>query len=361
VPAGLAATELLVVGAHLRGQPLAWQLDDRGARWIGPVRTAPHYRLAALDTEPPKPGLARVAPGAGTSIGGELWLIGTAMLGDFLAALPAPMTLGQVELADGRQVVGFGCSLQAFQDGNDITHHGDWPGYLRRVTPGVPAGWDDVGHRNMRRTAIAMPGTDIDTATEVEWLQAGRLYIDLRTPADLPAVTGTSLDTLTRADLTALCTQQAFAGSLNVEDGAWTWRRDLDLHPAEPLPRPRPPRPVRGMLVETGIGRDYHEDWLAVAGPDPAGLELRLHAADGRHGLLLRVGDRFGYARGRATEPAVESLSRPSRRPTSTTPVRCWIWRYPSGWSTSPAGASPDPRCRSGSVTIWHPASTTPR
>lgn len=124
-------TPLLVVGAHLRGQPLAWQLADRGARWLGPVRTAPLYRLVRLDTEPPKPGLARVGPVDGTAIGGELWLVSTAMLGDFLASLPAPMALGRVTLADGSEVVGFGCAMDAWRDGEDISHHGDWPSYLR--------------------------------------------------------------------------------------------------------------------------------------------------------------------------------------------------------------------------------------
>jgi allophanate hydrolase len=131
--AGLAVTPLLVVGAHLRGQPLASQLSDRGARWLGPVRTAPLYRLARLNTTPPKPGLVRVGPETGTAIGGELWLLGTAMLGDFLASLPAPMALGRVTLADGSEVVGFGCAMDAWRDGEDISHHGDWPTYLRYV------------------------------------------------------------------------------------------------------------------------------------------------------------------------------------------------------------------------------------
>ncbi|BBY29149.1 allophanate hydrolase [Mycolicibacterium sediminis] len=128
--AGHSATLLMVVGAHLRGQPLAWQLTDRGARWVGPARTAPLYRFARLDTAPPKPGLMRVGPEDGTSIGGELWLVGTAMLGEFLAALPSPMALGRVTLEDGSEVVGFGCALDAWRDGADISHFGDWPAYL---------------------------------------------------------------------------------------------------------------------------------------------------------------------------------------------------------------------------------------
>ncbi|KQY09977.1 allophanate hydrolase [Mycobacterium sp. Root135] len=132
--AGADATILMVVGAHLRGQPLAFQLEDRGARWLGAALTAPVYRLARLDTSPPKPGLVRVGADEGASIGGELWLVGTAMLGDFLAALPAPMSLGRVALADGTEVVGFGCALEAWRAGEDITHHGDWPTYLSSVS-----------------------------------------------------------------------------------------------------------------------------------------------------------------------------------------------------------------------------------
>lgn len=129
--AGADATALLVVGAHLRGQPLAFQLEERGARWLGRAVTAPLYRLARLDTTPPKPGLVRVGTDGGTAIGGEVWLVGTAMLGDFLAMLPAPMALGRVTLSDGTEVVGFGCALDAWRTGDDISHHGDWPTYLR--------------------------------------------------------------------------------------------------------------------------------------------------------------------------------------------------------------------------------------
>jgi allophanate hydrolase len=127
----VAATRLMVVGAHLRGQPLAWQLTDRGARWLGPVRTAPLYRLARLNTTPPKPGLARVGADDGVAIGGQLWLISTAMLGDLLAALPAPMALGSVVLEDGSEVVGFACAMDAWRDGDDISAHGDWLTYLQ--------------------------------------------------------------------------------------------------------------------------------------------------------------------------------------------------------------------------------------
>ncbi|SCL37024.1 allophanate hydrolase [Micromonospora pallida] len=127
---------LAVVGAHLRGGPLHHELVDLGARFGGDVTTAPSYRLYALDTEPPKPGLVEVASG-GAEIAGELWWLSPGGLGRFLAALPAPMTLGRVRLADGRDVVGFGCTPGALTGAEDITAFGGWRAYQQRA--GSPA------------------------------------------------------------------------------------------------------------------------------------------------------------------------------------------------------------------------------
>ncbi|WP_395109980.1 allophanate hydrolase [Actinomadura sp. SCN-SB] len=127
------AVDLFVVGAHLRGQPLEGELRALGARWAGEATTAPAYRLTALDTTPPKPGMSRVTTG-GTSIAGEVWQLTPGALGRFLAALPAPMTLGQVELSDGRRVVGFGATADAIASGQDITVHGSWKAWLATRT-----------------------------------------------------------------------------------------------------------------------------------------------------------------------------------------------------------------------------------
>ena len=113
------SVELAVFGAHMAGGPLTHELSDRGARWGREVRTAPSYRLVALDTTPPKPGLIR-DPDAGRVIEGESWVLSPAALGEFLAALPQPMMLGKVELADGDWVVGFGCDAQAGESGRPL-------------------------------------------------------------------------------------------------------------------------------------------------------------------------------------------------------------------------------------------------
>ncbi|MCY9787043.1 allophanate hydrolase [Nocardiopsis sp. EMB25] len=120
--------ELAVFGAHLRGQPLNHQLTDLGARFVEATETSADYRMYALATTPPKPGLQRVSE-SGVAVRCEVWRISPAGLGAFLAALPAPMTLGSVTLADGRSVVGFGCDPSAVEGAEDISHHGGWLAY----------------------------------------------------------------------------------------------------------------------------------------------------------------------------------------------------------------------------------------
>ncbi|GAB2637988.1 allophanate hydrolase [Gordonia jinhuaensis] len=112
-------SDLAVFGAHLRGQPLDWQLTTPGARWAGEVTTSVGYRLVELDTVPPKPGLIH-DPASGRRIRGERWVVPTAALGTFLAQLPAPMMLGRITLDGGEEIVGFGCDAAAAQAGRPM-------------------------------------------------------------------------------------------------------------------------------------------------------------------------------------------------------------------------------------------------
>ena len=137
-----ADVDLLVVGAHLSGQPLNHELLAAGGTLVGPAGTAPAYRLFALDTTPPKPGLVHVAdqagPGTpgperlgepaekGASIAGELWRLPAAGFARFMAGLAAPMAIGRVCLDDGRDVLGFLCEPAAIRGAADITSYGGW-------------------------------------------------------------------------------------------------------------------------------------------------------------------------------------------------------------------------------------------
>jgi allophanate hydrolase len=123
------AVALAVVGAHLSGQPLNHQLSERGARLLGPARTGPNYRLYALETVPPKPGLRRVRHG-GAHVAVEIWELPPVGFADFVAHLPSPMAIGSLELDDGSMVPGFLCEPVAIEGAVDITSHGGWRAYL---------------------------------------------------------------------------------------------------------------------------------------------------------------------------------------------------------------------------------------
>lgn len=125
---------LAVVGAHLSGQPLNPQLLALGARLEQSTTTAPVYRLHALRTTPPKPGLVHVGEG-GAKIETEIWRLTAEGLGRLLTALPHPMTLGSVQLADGTRTPGFLCEPTALQDAEDITRYGGWRSFLTRGRP----------------------------------------------------------------------------------------------------------------------------------------------------------------------------------------------------------------------------------
>lgn len=151
----LADVDLLVVGAHLSGQPLNHELLEAGGALLGPAATAPAYRLYALDTQPPKPGLVRVEPlpaapatageaaapaagapaapvTAGASIAGEIWRLPAAGFARFMTGLAAPMAIGRVGLDDGRDVLGFLCEPVAVSGAADITRFGGWRAWTGR-------------------------------------------------------------------------------------------------------------------------------------------------------------------------------------------------------------------------------------
>jgi allophanate hydrolase len=122
-----------VVGAHLSGQPLNWQLTDRHATLVRACRTAAKYRLVALPgTTPPKPGLLR-SDGPGAAIEVEIWEMSIAGFGSFVAAIPPPLGIGTVELEDGQGVKCFLVESYAADAAADISHFGGWRAYLKSL------------------------------------------------------------------------------------------------------------------------------------------------------------------------------------------------------------------------------------
>jgi allophanate hydrolase len=122
--------KVAVVGAHLDGQPLNWQLVERGARKLCSTTTSKNYRLYELsDSIPPKPGLARVIED-GCAIELELWEMPQRNFGSFVEEVPVPLGIGSVQLSDGGYVKGFICEQWALNNAKDISFHGGWRAYL---------------------------------------------------------------------------------------------------------------------------------------------------------------------------------------------------------------------------------------
>ncbi len=135
MPANATTVKVAVVGAHLSGMPLNKQLIERNAQLVATTETAPDYAFYALPgTVPPKPGLVRVASGAGTRIAVEVWEMPTQHYGSFVAMIPSPLGIGTLQLVDGATVQGFICEAQALQGATDISHFGGWRAYIASLT-----------------------------------------------------------------------------------------------------------------------------------------------------------------------------------------------------------------------------------
>jgi len=131
VTAGTGAIQIAVVGAHLSGMALNGELTSLDGRLVCATSTAPDYKLFALKgTTPPKPGMLRVAPGAGAAIALEVWSLSPAAFGRFVASIPQPLSIGTITLADGAQVKGFLVEPAALDGARDITEFGGWRAFM---------------------------------------------------------------------------------------------------------------------------------------------------------------------------------------------------------------------------------------
>ena len=132
-PNGTAPADFIpiaVVGAHLSGMALNHELTDVGGTFLRAADTETRYRLYALPGGPPhRPGLARVGDG-GAAIAVEVWALPPAAFGQFVANVPAPLSIGTLHLADGSTVKGFLCEQVAASDARDITSFGGWRAYV---------------------------------------------------------------------------------------------------------------------------------------------------------------------------------------------------------------------------------------
>jgi allophanate hydrolase len=125
----METVKLAVVGAHLEGMPLHWQLTSRNARLVEKTTTAPTYRLYAMtESVPPKPALIHAQDGAAIAV--EVYELDVAGFGSFVAEVPPPLAIGTVTLADGSIVKGFVAEPRAITGARDITALGGWRAFI---------------------------------------------------------------------------------------------------------------------------------------------------------------------------------------------------------------------------------------
>jgi allophanate hydrolase len=138
LPASVSGDEIAiaVVGAHLSGMVLNGELKALGGRLLEATSTAPDYKLYALDSAPPKPGMLRVEAGTGSSVELEIWALPAAAFGKFVAAIPPPLSIGTIRLADGRGVKGFLVEPTAINGARDISAFRGWRAFMTNAAAG---------------------------------------------------------------------------------------------------------------------------------------------------------------------------------------------------------------------------------
>ena len=123
-----AYIDVIVCGAHLKGQPLNWQLTERGAIFKECCQSAAAYKLYAL-ADGKRPAMMRDEK-HGKNIEIEIWSVPETAFGSFVAGIPAPLGIGKVETEDGRWLSGFICEASGLEGAKDISHFNSWRHWL---------------------------------------------------------------------------------------------------------------------------------------------------------------------------------------------------------------------------------------
>ncbi|ODV70023.1 hypothetical protein HYPBUDRAFT_178118 [Hyphopichia burtonii NRRL Y-1933] len=131
------SVNLAVVGAHLKGFQLHWQLEAVNATFLKSTTTSSNYKLYALPKTGPvaKPGLRRV-DADGSKITIEIYSVPSENFGKFISFVPEPLGIGSVELADGTWCKSFICEEVGYnlKGTVDITSFGGWKNYQNHLS-----------------------------------------------------------------------------------------------------------------------------------------------------------------------------------------------------------------------------------
>lgn len=129
--------ELAVVGAHLKGFELHWQLQKCNATFVKQAKTSKNYKLYCLPKSGPilKPGLRKINPDeetGGDNITIEIYSLPVEKFGEFVAMVPQPLGIGSVELDNGKVIKSFICEEFGYKSKStvEITKYGGWKNFI---------------------------------------------------------------------------------------------------------------------------------------------------------------------------------------------------------------------------------------
>ena len=164
-----------------------------------------------------------------------------------------------------------------------------------------------------RRSLIIHADGARDATTQVRWLQAKSLFVDLRQGAALPDFPNLRcLDDLTIEECTQLAAQEGFAGRFGFDGDCFEWLRLIDFQPRSPSADAGRLWWEDGILIEAGRDVAYVEHWMhdpTVLTRPLAALQLR-EVESGGAALAVQVGTVFMFARDRRISlPAGTSLA----------------------------------------------------
>ncbi|NMM88795.1 hypothetical protein B2J88_31370 [Rhodococcus sp. SRB_17] len=150
---------------------------------------------------------------------------------------------------------------------------------LLRTVDGLAGLW--------RRTLLIDVDGSQDPTAGVCWLQGPSLFVDLRLAREGRPVEG-------------------FAGRFVCEGDVFEWRRTIDLGPTRDIPDAATLHIECGVVVETGVHAPYIEHWVRSPEDTEKCWGAELVATDGSHAIVVRSGQRFGWA---MQTPAGASIS----------------------------------------------------
>ncbi len=156
-----------------------------------------------------------------------------------------------------------------------------------------------------RRLSIEENG-QLDTTTQVFWLQTTSGFGDIRIPAQRPAVE--TLAALTPSQAIALSHQGGFAGITRLEGDRCEWHHAMDYQPFNGKADVGKLHWEGDILIEIGPKGAYREEWQRIATGPTATMTLSEGAA--WKAWLVLCGDRFIYmCEHRTSLPSADSLA----------------------------------------------------